>query len=119
MSAVASIIFWAAIIVDLVLIWSLWRANRQTSLSHAVAWGIAAWLAWVGVFLADDLGNGAPTHTGRYVALCFTSAAGVAVLGARRPGVGAWNFVVAGLLAVLLLPIAEGRGEVHASAPQQ
>jgi len=32
--------------------------------------------------------------------------AGVAVLGARRPGMTAWNFVVAGLLAVLLLPVA-------------
>jgi hypothetical protein len=31
----------------------------------------------------------------------------VAVLGARRPGVGAWNFVVLGLLAVMLLPLAE------------
>jgi hypothetical protein len=39
-----------------------------------------------------------------YLALCLTACAGVAVLGARRPGVGAWNFVVAGLLAVLLRP---------------
>jgi hypothetical protein len=38
----------------------------------------------------------------------------VAVLGARRPGVDAWNFVILGLLAVLLLPLADtvrvGRG---------
>jgi hypothetical protein len=33
------------------------------------------------------------------------------VLGARRPGVEAWHFVVAGLLAVLLLPVAQGLGE--------
>ncbi len=31
----------------------------------------------------------------------------IAVFGARRPGVTAWNFVVAGLLAVLLLPIVQ------------
>jgi hypothetical protein len=30
------------------------------------------------------------------------------VLGARRPGVGAWNFVVAALVAVDLLPLAQG-----------
>jgi hypothetical protein len=35
----------------------------------------------------------------------------VAVLGARRPGVGAWNFVVAGLLVVLLRPLWEGLGD--------
>jgi hypothetical protein len=40
--------------------------------------------------------------------LGLTGCAGVAVLGARRPGVVAWNFVVLGLLAVLLLPLAEG-----------
>jgi hypothetical protein len=32
----------------------------------------------------------------------------VAVFGARRPGVAAWNFVVGSLLVVLLLPVAEG-----------
>src|SRR5262249_15358206 len=39
--------------------------------------------------------------------------AAVAVLGARRPGVIAWNFVVLSQLGVLLLPIAEGLGEIH------
>jgi hypothetical protein len=41
------------------------------------------------------------------LALGLTGCAGVAVLGARRPGVGAWNFVLLGLLAVFLLPVAE------------
>jgi hypothetical protein len=41
----------------------------------------------------------------------------VAVLGARRPGVGAWNFVVAGLLAVLFLPVAEGFGTPRLNPP--
>jgi hypothetical protein len=44
---------------------------------------------------------------GGYLGLCLTGCAGVAVLGARRPGVGAWNFVLFGLLAVMLLPVAE------------
>jgi hypothetical protein len=42
-----------------------------------------------------------------YVALCVTGCAGIAVLGARRPGVGPWNFVVAALLSILLLPFLE------------
>jgi hypothetical protein len=49
----------------------------------------------------------------RYAALSLTGCAGVAVLGARRPGVGAWNFVVVGLLAVLLRPLWEGLGDLH------
>jgi hypothetical protein len=43
----------------------------------------------------------------RLVALALTAGAAVAVFGARRPGVAAWNFVVLGLLAVMLLPLAE------------
>ena len=40
----------------------------------------------------------------------------VAVLRARRPGAAAWNFVVAGLLAVLLLPVAIQFGQVRLNA---
>ena len=45
----------------------------------------------------------------------------MAVLGARRPGVGPWNFVLLGLLAVMLLPLAEGtlaRGALHLEGPR-
>jgi hypothetical protein len=41
-----------------------------------------------------------------YLALSLTGCAAVAVLGARRPGVIAWNGVVLALLAVYLLPLA-------------
>ena len=57
----------------------------------------------------------------RYLALCLTASAGVAVLGARRPGVGPWNFVLLGLLAVMLLPLAEGylaHGAWHLEGPR-
>ena len=37
----------------------------------------------------------------------------MAVWGRDGPGVGAWNFVVAGLLAVLLLPVLNGLGELR------
>jgi hypothetical protein len=76
------------------------RANRSTSLFHAVAWAGLAWAAWGAAF-----GSAVPGW--RAVALALTGCAGVAVLGARRPGAAAWNFVVLGLLVVLLLPLAE------------
>jgi hypothetical protein len=85
-----------------------WRAARGTTLRHAVAWTAAAWLAWVGA-----AGAGADAGLERYLALCATGSAGVAVLGARRPIAVAWNFVVASLLLVLLWSVAEGLGELR------
>lgn len=79
-----------------------WKANRATSLLHAVRWGVAAWLFWI---IAGWTTERVPET--RYVALSVTGCAAVSILGARRPGAGPWNFVVAGLLAVLLLPFAE------------
>jgi len=96
---------WIEIVVFLAggvpLAWA-WRANRRGTLVHALNWAVAAWLAWAGLAVAPE-GQG----TARYLALCLTGCAGVAVLGARRPVVGPWNFVLLGLLAVLLLPLAE------------
>ncbi len=82
-----------------------WGNNRQTSLTHALAWATAAWLAWL------TAAAGAPAAV-RYGALCLTGCAGIAVLGARRPGVAAWDFVVGGLLVVLLRPLWERAGDV-------
>jgi hypothetical protein len=83
-----------------------WRANQRSSLCHAVFWVAAAWTAW-GVSLVF----GAPHHSGlspwRHLALALTGAAAVAVLGARRPHVQAWDAVVLGLLAVMSLPLVE------------
>lgn len=78
-----------------------WQRNRGWSIRHAVAWAISAWLIW-GWHIAT--GNALSA----YAALVQTACAGVAVLGARRPGVAAWNFVVLGLLVVLWLAAAEG-----------
>jgi hypothetical protein len=86
-------------------LWRAWRANRCTSLAHAVGWAGLAWAAWVAVPLLN--GSGGFLGVGRYVALCLTATVTVAVLGAQRPRVGAWNFVLVGLLAVMLLPLAE------------
>jgi hypothetical protein len=83
----------------------LWRNNRDTSLAHAAAWAMLAWVAWILTIWFEPIG----TEPGicLYLALAFTGCAGIAVLGARRPGVKMWNAVVAGLLLVELLPVAE------------
>jgi hypothetical protein len=93
-----------------------WRNNRRTTLRNAVAWAGGAWAAWC---LAAWMSAAQPrteASLSRYFALCLTACAAVAVLGARRPGAAAWNFVVAGLLAVLLLPVGIQLGEVRLNA---
>jgi hypothetical protein len=77
-----------------------WRANRTTTLRPALLWAGAAWMAWVVLLIR------AGDPLAAYFAVSLTACAGVAVLGARRPGLEAWNFVVAALLATLLIPIA-------------
>jgi hypothetical protein len=90
-------------------LWLAWRGNRRTTLLQALNWALAAGVAWLGaVALGGPEAGPARRETVRYLALCVTGCAGVAVLGARRPGVGAWNFVLLGLLAVLLLPLVQG-----------
>ncbi len=86
-------------------LWRAYRAKAGTSLQHALIWGASAWLVWL--TSAALLLFSAPSQPLRYLALVLTAGALVAVLGARRPGVAAWNFVIAGLLAVLSLPLLE------------
>jgi hypothetical protein len=96
---------WLALLSGAYPLWRAWRAEAAGSLRHAVGWLAAAWLGWLIAAAAGLLGE--PSAPWRYLALVLSAGAGVAVLGARRPGVAAWNFVVAGLLAVLLLPLLE------------
>lgn len=95
------------------------RANRTTTLRQSLLWALSAWLVWVVVAWLRLLRPGWEERLATYGALCLTGCAGVAVLGARRPGASAWNFVVAGLLAVLLLPILNGMGELRLEAAQK
>jgi hypothetical protein len=113
---VFAIVLWESpewlVLLGIVLGWLLWlfrrawQANRSTSLAHAIVWIALATLSWLAV-LGDATRDQNTLQSYRYVALCLTGAAGVAVLGARRPYGGAWNFVVLGLLAVMLLPWIE------------
>jgi hypothetical protein len=105
---------WAALLLTGTYpLWRAWRANRATTLRQAVVWAGLAWAAWVlsaatrAAFPNEDAG------LWRYLPPCVTGCAAVAVLGARRPGVRAWNFVVLGLLAVLLRPVFQGLGELR------
>src|SRR5262245_19784624 len=83
------------------LLWSAWM-DRRTALISAYGWAVAAWLAWCG--------NAAvASFEMRYLAVCLTACAGIAVLGARRPGAIVWNAVVLGLFAVLLMPLIQRR----------
>src|SRR5262249_48225547 len=79
-----------------------WGASRGTSLTHALAWASGAWLAWLYLAIGPAIWGERVrvVEPARYVALCLTACAGVAVLGARRPALWAWNFVVLGLLVI-------------------
>lgn len=83
-----------------------WRANCHMTLVHALSWGLIAWLSW-GVTVVQGPWVGGDFDVPSYLALCLTGCAGMAVMGARRPHAGLWNFVVLGLLTVLVLPLAE------------
>jgi hypothetical protein len=76
------------------------RANWRTALNWSIAWAVAAWLVMSFSFWVDS-----PAL--KYLALVLTGCAGVSVLGARRPGSTAWQFVVVGLFVMLLLPWME------------
>ncbi len=88
--------------------WEAWKANRTTTLRPAVSWAFAGWLVW-GWIIWTEIIQGPASVELRYLAMSLTGCAGVAVLGARRPGVVAWNFVVGGLLVVMLFLLVESR----------
>lgn len=92
-------LFWA--ILSGFLAWAAaLRANWHTMLRGALLWAGLAIAAW-------SAAAGTCSSVWGFVAVALTGCAGVAVLGARRPGAAAWNFVVVGLLLVLLVPLAE------------
>lgn len=104
MSTLSSIFVAAVAAGTFPFLLALWY-HRHTSLFHAMLWALIAWWSWGVAFWLDPTAG--LLQPARYCALCLTGCAGVAVLGARRPHVFAWNFVVLGLFAVMLLPLVE------------
>jgi len=88
--------FWVCTLALATAGWPLGRAlwaNRRTTLLQALLWAAGAWAAWLLVFVGAAVGYDADVALGRHLALALAGGAGVAVLGARRPGVGciAWR----------------------------
>jgi hypothetical protein len=83
------------------------RNLRGTTLVTAGGWSIAGVVVWWLAVVCGNLnlaGNGA-VDVLFYATAVLLLCPGIAVLGARRPGAGAWNFfVLLPLLAVLLWP---------------
>src|SRR5438477_8254940 len=84
------------------------RANRKTTLLHAIAWALVAWLFWSAGAVLGTFNHEAESFLAALVALGFTGCASAAVLGARRPGVAAWNFVIIALFFVMIFLWMEG-----------
>lgn len=89
----------------------VWRVLQGTTLRDALVWGGLAWFSQVAAWMS---GGGIAA---RYLALALLACAGVAVLGARRPGMTAWNFVVLGLFTIFCLPFLQGFGELRLETP--
>lgn len=79
-----------------------WQWVKQTSLWQAWLWLGAGSLATLAAGLAAL--RHWPLQPIRHAVLVLLAAYPLAVLGARRPGLSAWNFVVAGWLAAAGLP---------------
>jgi hypothetical protein len=104
-----TVVLFLLMFMGLVPLGRAWWVNRHTGLVQTLHWAMAAWIAWMATQVSrENAAMMSAADPARYLALCLTGCAGVAVLGARRPHVGAWNFVVLGLLAVLVLPLVEG-----------
>jgi hypothetical protein len=81
-----------------------WRRLRETTFFAAACWGAVAFLA-VGYACISPAGDDPYV---RYTVAVLLVAPTLALLGAKRPQNGAWQFIVLTLVGVLLLPVAQG-----------
>src|SRR5258708_2402224 len=77
---------------------------HETTLRAPLAWG---WLAWC-MFGAVLVPRGRESSYLEYTAAVLFISPVLAMLGAKRPQNGAWQFIVLTLVAVLLLPVLQG-----------
>jgi hypothetical protein len=114
------VLTWGLLLIAAIPLYKAWQASRRTSLFQTIHWGIAAWAAWL--YVMDPFSAQPPSPVAAYLGLCLLGCTAVAVLGARWPGAHAWNFVMLGLVAVLLLPLLEGaarHGGLTVGTPRQ
>jgi hypothetical protein len=90
-----------ALAAGLVILLATRRAIRETTLTSAWCWTLAALVAWAAASLFQANG---PLQ---FAAIALSFCPAVALLGAKRPQHLAWNFVVVSLWAIVILPAAE------------
>ena len=84
------------------------RSNRKTTLLHAIVWALISWFFWSTANVLTAFQREPESSLVSLLALALSGCASVAVLGARRPGVGAWNFVIIALFLVMGFLWVEG-----------
>jgi hypothetical protein len=112
---------WLSLLLGIAIVWWLRRgpaALRGTTLVAAWCWAVLAVVAVAAVEVALGFQH---AHTSplaqpiRFAVAVLTLCPAMALLGAKRPQNGPWQFVVLTLAAILVLPAAEvwvrGRGE--------
>jgi hypothetical protein len=85
------------------------RSVRQTTLTAAWWWTLAALVGWSGVELAAAGSRLSPQWWAplRFAAASLSFCPAVSLIGAKRPQHVAWNFVVLSLWGIVALPAAE------------
>jgi hypothetical protein len=93
---------------------------RGTTALPAAAWGACAWAALAGEMLLR-LGGGlvepGPAACVRLAVVALALCPAMAVLGAKRPQHGVWQFIVGTLAVVLMLPIGPAEFAMPGSLP--
>jgi hypothetical protein len=108
-NSVLAAVLCAAAAMGLGVLLAVRRVVFQTTLAGPWWWSLAAVIGWAGVELAGALGgiNTGHLEALRLSAISLSFCPMVAVLGAKRPQNGAWNFVVLSLWGIVALPAAE------------
>jgi hypothetical protein len=98
-----------ALIVGLSVLFSRRRAIEQTTLVSASWWALGTVVGWSAAELAAGLSlvSSSTSALVRYCAVTLSFCPVIALLGAKRPQHGAWNFIVVSLWAIVALPAAE------------
>ncbi|MFK7819348.1 MAG: hypothetical protein AB8G99_11570 [Planctomycetaceae bacterium] len=99
--------YWFGLAVIPIQLYALWiarRVVRGTSLTVAWWWAVMAVTVWSITALLAGESSGLLDHVAYSGVICWLTPA-IAILGARRPGIGAWSgFVVLPMVVVLHWP---------------